>query len=225
MTPTKSKTIKTASLRSHAIDEICYTIKQVFAFQVWSANSDDFPFPQLDHGYNVLRNASIESSLLGIRKLDDYFSPLPKKRKNFSDDLHVIDFLQYERQHLLSASDRQVLNKQLAHFTSHSVTHGEFDWYFDVLTLRAATLCLDFFDFLLRKHRLKSRQKRLQILDTRLFIFEYLDWMSGFDRNSTCPIWASYRVYVRTPNANRPHWLNFYRSIAPPKENQGRTPQ
>lgn len=203
--------VRDSQVRRFAVSEICYVSRQVFAFQVWSSdaypNLDYGAFPEMNTNYYVLRNASIDSSLLAYRKLDEFFTPVSKKK--YPDDLHISDFPHYNGVPLLTKEDRKTLHKLIAHTTSHGI-ETSVDWYFDTICLKTAALCMDFFDYLLKTYRLRAKNERLDIEETKGFMLGYLDWMAMFQRNRDVEIWRQYQIIRQVPFTRRPHWRRLF---------------
>ncbi len=83
-----------SGIQQFALFEVCAQAQQTYAFFFWIEDGQNVPM----HGHSmdesdarlaVLHNACLESTLLSLRRLDDFFSPSGVKR---ADDLHVSSF-------------------------------------------------------------------------------------------------------------------------------------
>ena len=73
-------------------------------------------------------NASIESHLLFLRKLNEYFTPLCKGRV-WEDDLRAEHYKGFKSPGpFLSDPDEKELHKRVGHISLMSVRYGEMNW-------------------------------------------------------------------------------------------------
>lgn len=152
--------------------EVCATMRQAFAFMLWwddirPMSDDMWPQPYFTNRAEVLRTACLESSLLSLRKLAEFFATGSSRHK---DDIRATDFSGFEGRELLSREEMREIHKQLMHLTYHPVTKGTTQWDFnDVLSLAAAR-SLEFLTFLETSFKPRSPFDKEQIYATRLFL-------------------------------------------------------
>ena len=100
----------------------------------------------------TVRNAALESSLMSIRDLDDFFGGNGKQK----DDVIAADFGYQSVGRFLATDEREGINKKLAHLTYRAVEERRRDgahsnprtWNFATLAVRAMTVFIAFLDFL-----------------------------------------------------------------------------
>lgn len=86
---------------------------QMFAYYHWWKLEKQNPTFVTDSTCVTVRNAALESSLMSIRDLDDFFSrPTPR-----DDDLHSSDYGYPASPSFLTSAERESINKKLAHLT------------------------------------------------------------------------------------------------------------
>lgn len=90
---------------------------QMFAYYHWWTFVQLHPDVSNDPSSIVLSNAALESSLMSIRDLDDFFCSRPK----FADDLVASDYGFPSARNYLSKDEREAINKKLTHLTYRSV--------------------------------------------------------------------------------------------------------
>ncbi len=101
----------------------------------------------------TLRNATLESSLMSIRDLDDFFLSSSRAR---SDDMIASDYGFPAGRHFLKQRERMAINKKLAHLTYQSTIELQQDplkrnprtWNNAEMVNRAANRLLEFLDHL-----------------------------------------------------------------------------
>jgi hypothetical protein len=89
---------------------------QMFAYFHWWQLQVGHPSFKVDANCNTIKNAALESSLMSTRDLDDFFLSKPKQ----PDDLVASDYGFSTGQNFLTQSERQTINKKLAHLTYQS---------------------------------------------------------------------------------------------------------
>ena len=99
---------------------IRYTIDQLVAVLLWHIREGESPW--VAHDNDVFRNACLESSLINLRILDEFFSPTGNKNRikaRFYDGYRLPS-----NTHILDKSERQKINDYLAHLTWARVDGG-----------------------------------------------------------------------------------------------------
>ena len=77
----------------------------------------------------IMNNASLESQLLFLRKLNEFFMPLPKKKRLKEDDLRAEHYRGFTSPGVfLSEPDEAGLHKRVGHITLIEVRYGKKDW-------------------------------------------------------------------------------------------------
>jgi hypothetical protein len=87
---------------------------QCFALYHWRTRIHGDPRTRTDPAFALLQNAALESSLMSIRDLDDFFASRPGSR---TDDIIAIDYGFPQGRGFLSPDERDAINKKLAHLT------------------------------------------------------------------------------------------------------------
>jgi len=111
----------------------------------------------------IANNASLESQLLFLRKLNEFFEPLPVKKE---DDLRAEHYFGFKsRGPFLRDQDEAELHKRIGHITLSEVRRGKKDWTELVKSyvLIAVKRSLEFFRFLRASNQLSgSKQEDVQ---------------------------------------------------------------
>jgi hypothetical protein len=95
---------------------------QVFTIYIWNAKAIN---PVLDSGIckdeiYILKNASLESTMMSLRDIDDFFDNTPASKP---DDLRVTDFGAFSGSgRYLTGPEKMIINKALAHLTDFRVS-------------------------------------------------------------------------------------------------------
>ncbi len=126
---------------------------QVFPYYYWWSLEQFNPSFATDNACITIKNAALESSLISIRDLDDFFLSNPKARQ---DDLIVADYGFATGRNFLSEPERDAINKKLAHLTYRAVLELEKDplrrnprtWNNAEMVNRAMKPLLEFLDHL-----------------------------------------------------------------------------
>jgi hypothetical protein len=91
---------------------------QCFALYHWRTRIHNDPRASTDPAFALLQNAALESSLMSIRDLDDFFASRSGSR---ADDIVGIDYGFPPCRGFLSTDERDAINKKLAHLTYRAV--------------------------------------------------------------------------------------------------------
>ncbi len=91
---------------------------QCFALYHWRTRIHGDPRASTDPAFALLQNAALESSLMSIRDLDDFFASRSGSR---SDDIIAVDYGFPSGLGFLSPDEREAINKKLAHLTYRAV--------------------------------------------------------------------------------------------------------
>lgn len=126
---------------------------QVFAFYHWHTLQRANPGFATDSACITIWNAALESSLMSVRDLDDFFRSNPKARP---DDLIASDYQFPAGKSCLTQPEREAINKKLAHLTYHASRQLAQDplrknprtWNNAEMVNRAMVLFLEFLDHL-----------------------------------------------------------------------------
>lgn len=126
---------------------------QMFAYYHWWTLVQFNPSFATDTTCITIKNAALESSLMSIRDLDDFFLSRVDARQ---DDLIAADYGFHAGKNILSGVERDAINKKLAHLTYRSTQELQKDplrrnprtWNNAELVNRATSLLLDFLDHL-----------------------------------------------------------------------------
>lgn len=153
----------TEQLRGGARD-FCSVLDQVPAAFMW-----EFYFSSRiaagsvgPNALEALRNATIESSLLSIRLLNDFFAP-----RRYPTDIRAEDYPSYASAgQFLSSDEARALNKHLAHLTTERADQLSKRWSIYDVTRRCHDAAVTFIRFLASPH---GRQYRPDMdLDSRI---------------------------------------------------------
>ena len=126
---------------------------QVFAYYHWWSLEHFNPSFATDTTCITIKNAALESSLMSIRDLDDFFLSRTDARQ---DDLIASDYGFPPNRNFLSADERDAINKKLAHLTYRSSQELRQDplrknprrWNNAEMANRATICLLEFLDHL-----------------------------------------------------------------------------
>ena len=125
---------------------------QVFAYYHWWTLEKANPAFATDSACVTIRNAALESSLMSIRDLDDFFLSNRKK----PDDLIASDYGFPSGKNFLTVLERDSINKKLTHLTYRSAQELQNDprlknprtWNNAEMVNRAIERLLEFMDHL-----------------------------------------------------------------------------
>jgi hypothetical protein len=135
----------TEQLRGGARD-FCAVLDQAPSAFVWeSCFSREFAENLVPaDSIQALRNATIESSLLSIRILNDFFAP-----RRFSTDIRAGEYQGYTFPgEFLSSQEVRDINKYLAHLTTERAGHPPKQWQIYDFIRRTHNACITFLRFL-----------------------------------------------------------------------------
>ncbi len=148
---------------------VCSTVSACFSYVSWMAVVK----PKLDeeqiflpYEYGAIAISCLTSSLLAIRKFDDFF----QDKKTRHDDVAVSDF-GYEPSCILTNAERKDINKRIAHFTTAMDNAGNEIWVIDDLLLRLSAPLRDFLTFLAEQCGEEDKGEYFEISET----IRYLD--------------------------------------------------
>lgn len=100
--------------------------------------------PVLPNALEALRNSTIESSLLSIRLLNDFFAP-----RHYPTDIRAEDYLAYlSPGQFLDSAEIRALNKHLAHLTTERADAHVKRWTIYDMIRRAHDAAVTFIRFL-----------------------------------------------------------------------------
>ena len=111
-------------------------------------------FSEEHFAVTTIQNACVESALMSVRDLDDFFRPRTKQTRD--NDLRATDFDGYQSPGLfLSGPERESINQRIAHLTYEPVWTGttgiapdsQFDWNTTNLVGKAARAVLGFLSY------------------------------------------------------------------------------
>ena len=118
--------------KSKALDAVCYEIEQL----AWSTSIDVSPLTARH------KNAILESRLIHMRNLDEFFSYRPYK------DYVRSSYYEFETGRVLENTIRERLNEDLAHLSFARVTRSKMQWT-SQLAINILTRCLSFAEHVL----------------------------------------------------------------------------
>jgi hypothetical protein len=148
----------TEQLRGGARD-FCAVLDRVASAFVWESYfSREFAESLVPaDSLQALHNATIESSLLSIRILNDFFA-----QRRFSTDIRAGEYQGYtSRGEFLSSQEVRELNKYLAHLTTERAEHPPKQWQIYDFIRRTHDACITFVRFLNSPEGAKYRPDNL----------------------------------------------------------------
>ncbi|WP_431686616.1 hypothetical protein [Hahella sp. NBU794] len=148
---------------------VCSTVSACFSCVSWMAvvkpKLDELQL-YLPYEYGAIAISCLTSSLLAIRKFDDFF----QNKKMRHDDVTVSDF-GYGPGSILTEAERKDINKRIAHFTTAMDDAGNECWAIDDLLFRLSTPLRDFLTFLAEQCGDEDKGEYFEISET----IKYLD--------------------------------------------------
>jgi hypothetical protein len=124
----------------------------------------------------TIQNACLHTSLIGLRDLDDFFSPRNKQTR--TDDLRAADFGCRESRQFLSREDRDLINKLIAHTTTLGAPMHGYRWDILELVAKAVAQVDSFLDWIRRQfsdhYELWTTAIAAQSINRKIF-----DWIQG----------------------------------------------
>jgi hypothetical protein len=128
----KPQKARTPEELEQALKDIGYVILQGFAAH--QMFRDDI-VPALrksgihENLIHPINNASLESQLLFLRKLNEFFKPLPPGKKLEKDDLRAEHYSGFKSPgRFLSRADEKEIHRRIGHITLMNVRHGQKNW-------------------------------------------------------------------------------------------------
>jgi hypothetical protein len=160
---------------SHSADQLrggardfCFVLDQVSLAFMW-----EFYFSQKfaassvgTNAMEVLRNATIGSSLLSLRLLNDFFLP-----RRYPNDIRAEDYVGYASPaQFLDTAEARSLNKHLAHLTTERADAYPTSWSIYDMIRRAHDAAVTFIRFLVSPEGAQYRphldlQSRIQVCE------------------------------------------------------------
>jgi hypothetical protein len=124
--------VRTADELEQAIKEIFYAFQQLTALRLFQKNIIPvLAEKNLQNEIGSLNNTSLESHLMFLRKLNEFFGHLPKEKDRSlrEDDLRAEHYSGFESPGpVLSDQDEAEIHKRVGHITLIEVRHGPKDW-------------------------------------------------------------------------------------------------
>jgi hypothetical protein len=152
----------------------------------------------------ALRNAAIESSLLNIRLLNDFFAP-----RHYDTDIRAEDYVGYASPgQFLDQAQARELNKHIAHLTTeHAAAAAPMQWSIYYMICRAHDRAVTFIRFLRSPQAQQYRPPDMD-LDSRIQTCDRIESdMRRFLNQSSQPLavamTSSQHVYEVRPRKNR----------------------
>ena len=97
----------------------------------------------------TIQNACLHTSLIALRNLDDFFTP--RNAETWKDDLRASDFEAGKTGSFLSTSERDRINKLIAHTTLHGSSNVDYKWKILAMIERAVAQSLAFLELMKTK--------------------------------------------------------------------------
>jgi hypothetical protein len=122
---------------------------------------------ELLRAYPAIDNATVESSLLSIRILDDFFG---NSKKN-PDDVTASDFDGFAASTgFLTKDQRKDINKSVAHLTMTRLDPTPTKYPYAALLKGAIPRCTDFLNFVISSGKVTNKEDVLFLKDTRAIL-------------------------------------------------------
>lgn len=140
----------TVKERQIALDRLHTRVTQCFTLLIWRNRAR--PVLQLvpgfgDENLSLLQNAAIETSLLSVRALNEFFRP--RTRQTRADDVVADDYPGFSTPGpFLTEVEARELNKRVFHITCQEQPLATVSWNLADLSVRAATQTAHFLGFL-----------------------------------------------------------------------------
>jgi len=127
------------SLEPQLLNRLLYSFDQITSYHRFRSLQAGMPKNEF---IEIISNACIESTILNLRMLDEFFST-----KNIqSDDVRALHFWDYKPTTFLTDKERRAINKQLAHFTEHRVDISWTGWPVKLWMRKCMNEMITFFD-------------------------------------------------------------------------------
>ncbi|MCU0784759.1 MAG: hypothetical protein MUF81_12110, partial [Verrucomicrobia bacterium] len=114
--------------------------------------------------YALIHNSAIVTSLLAVRKLNEFFKARPKANNERDDDLRAYDYPGFARTGaVINPEDFQEIHKRIGHMTYREVDYGKvtFELYEAVELLLPR--CLEFLEYVKKSFYSGAENKRSEI--------------------------------------------------------------
>jgi hypothetical protein len=147
-----------------------YTIDQALAWMVWRLRNKEFTALPLDQK-QILENACIESGLISLRILNEFFKK--EKTKGLIKASHYMGSKSPGA--FLTTEEERRINDHLAHLTWERVSDPSPPWS-EELTHRALQRCHIFLEYVLKHFLGASDPEHTPCLQEFEAITQYLEW-------------------------------------------------
>ena len=185
---TDNRKIDRIELESLAFD-ITYVIEQCFSFFNWeycimpgiqSVQPDNFT----QNSIQLIKNATIEATLMFMRKLNAFFTS--KKQNRESDDVYAFDFPGFTKiGWFLSKEQVDELNLRVGHVTLIEARMGKKQWPIADWVNAAMEKSIPFIDYLLEDFFEEGSEKWLIINRRKLNIIRHIDILNSIAKQTT----------------------------------------
>lgn len=127
-----------------ALSEISRVIAQVPAYCIFEWHVEPHLASINEFARAMTRNATLDSSLVNIRCLDEFF-----RSGKYRDDITVFNFTNAAAKHFLSNDEKSEINKALAHFTKTRLQRPEGGFFIYEMILKAMIYGAEFLKYVL----------------------------------------------------------------------------
>lgn len=156
-----------------ALPHVRYTIDQALAWMIWRLREKDFRSLPVDQKL-ILQNACIESGLISLRILNEFF-----KKEKTKDLIKASHYMGDDTPGaFLTREEDQKINDHLAHLTWNRISDPSPPWS-EELTHRALQRCHTFLNHVLKDFLQPTDQERAPCLQEFDAITRYLEWAKG----------------------------------------------
>jgi hypothetical protein len=110
----------------------------------------------------TIKCACLETTLMALRDLDDFLRPRDPKKSRFQDDIRASDFGYPGNHSFLNQTEREDINRRVAHTTTTGAASPTFQWDVLELATKGNLQALDFLrwvekEYGLEWHGIKAR--------------------------------------------------------------------
>jgi hypothetical protein len=162
--------IKSRGELHDALVHVRYTIDQSISTLYWSVLEPKLPLDEMQKA--IFANACIESTLVSLRILNEFFA-----REKTKDRITASHYPGFQTPGpFLSKSDLQRINDHLAHLTWQRLTEPSTPWSHQLLS-SALVPCRQFLQYLLRDFLLGDDREHAPISQELYAIEQYLQRM------------------------------------------------
>ena len=151
-----SRPIKSSEDLIKGIEHIRYSVFQLTAMLFWRSMDESKKRVLNRTEFGLLQNACIESSLLGLRILDEFFTPQSK----WDNDMKALDYGFTEAASFLKKEAKDKINTNLAHLSWLRVDNKH-AWTYE-LTISALPACLAFYKHIIGSYLLQTEVALLE---------------------------------------------------------------